>query len=263
MSNMLQVTTILGCKNSMIREGIRHILSSTRYKVHPEDLSCRGTAVPQLYGHAPFLFIIDSNLYPNGMSNVVRDLKGQHANARVVILGDGFDLEEMRLILQAGADGYCLATTGCEALIKYLDLVMLGEVVFPSSALLNAISPADEMIAISKDNAPVAMPLLQTERPSEAKDSVIRTLSSREAEILQCLMEGAPNKVIARKLEVAEATVKVHIKAILRKIRVANRTQAAMWAVNHLPGTGPEASWAQAQSSDRAMSQISPLLKIF
>jgi len=40
--------------------------------------------------------------------------------------------------------------------------------------------------------------------------------------------------VIARKLDVAEATVKVHIKAILRKIRVANRTQAAMWAVNHL-----------------------------
>jgi two-component system nitrate/nitrite response regulator NarL len=48
------------------------------------------------------------------------------------------------------------------------------------------------------------------------------------------LTQGAPNKVIARKLDVAEATVKVHIKAILRKIRVANRTQAAMWAVAHL-----------------------------
>ena len=51
---------------------------------------------------------------------------------------------------------------------------------------------------------------------------------------MHCLMQGSPNKVIARKLDVAEATVKVHIKAILRKIRVANRTQAAMWAVNHL-----------------------------
>jgi two-component system nitrate/nitrite response regulator NarL len=59
-------------------------------------------------------------------------------------------------------------------------------------------------------------------------------------------MQGAPNKVIARKLDVAEATVKVHIKAILRKIRVANRTQAAMWAVNHLSAGGMDASMVQA-----------------
>jgi two-component system nitrate/nitrite response regulator NarL len=48
-------------------------------------------------------------------------------------------------------------------------------------------------------------------------------------------MQGEPNKVIARKLEVTEATIKVHVKAILRKIGVGNRTQAAMWATEHLP----------------------------
>ena len=84
----------------------------------------------------------------------------------------------------------------------------------------------------------------------ENQDPAIRTLSSREAEILQCLMQGAPNKVIARKLDVAEATVKVHIKAILRKIRVANRTQAAMWAVNHLSGGGE----ASLQSSGERLA---------
>jgi two-component system nitrate/nitrite response regulator NarL len=61
-----------------------------------------------------------------------------------------------------------------------------------------------------------------------------RNLSGREDAILRLLMEGAPNKIIARKLGVAEATVKVHIKAILRKIRAQNRTQAAMWATTHL-----------------------------
>jgi two-component system, NarL family, nitrate/nitrite response regulator NarL len=55
-------------------------------------------------------------------------------------------------------------------------------------------------------------------------------LSTRETQILNCLRQGAPNKAIARRLDVAEATVKVHIKAILRKIGVANRTQAAIWA---------------------------------
>jgi two-component system nitrate/nitrite response regulator NarL len=74
-------------------------------------------------------------------------------------------------------------------------------------------------------------------------------------------MEGAPNKVIARKLEVAEATVKVHIKAILRKIRVANRTQAAMWAVSHLSASNQDASWLQA--GDRDPSQASTMAKVF
>jgi two-component system nitrate/nitrite response regulator NarL len=51
--------------------------------------------------------------------------------------------------------------------------------------------------------------------------------------ILEGLMLGESNKVIARKLEIAEATVKVHVKAILRKVRVRNRTQAAMWAMQN------------------------------
>jgi two-component system nitrate/nitrite response regulator NarL len=60
-------------------------------------------------------------------------------------------------------------------------------------------------------------------------------LSSRETEILYCLTKGSPNKVIARQLNLCEATVKVHIKAILRKIGVFNRTQAAIWAADHMP----------------------------
>jgi two-component system nitrate/nitrite response regulator NarL len=67
-----------------------------------------------------------------------------------------------------------------------------------------------------------------------------RRLSQREQEILRWLMEGAPNKVIARKLNVAEATVKVHIKAILRKIGAHNRTQAAMWATQQLGSASDE-----------------------
>src|SRR5262249_5667887 len=59
------------------------------------------------------------------------------------------------------------------------------------------------------------------------------TLTDRETAILTCLTEGQSNKRIARRFGVAEATVKVHIKAILRKIRAKNRTQAAIWAVDH------------------------------
>jgi len=58
----------------------------------------------------------------------------------------------------------------------------------------------------------------------------------RELEILACLVSGHPNKIISRQLEISEATVKVHVKAILRKIGVQNRTQAAIWAVGERLG---------------------------
>lgn len=60
-----------------------------------------------------------------------------------------------------------------------------------------------------------------------------RKLSEREVQILDSLVKGHANKVIARTCDISEATVKVHMKSILRKIRVANRTQAAVWALEH------------------------------
>jgi len=234
----MHVVTILGCKNSMVREGLKHVLSNTRYKVYPEDLVQRDPAQPLSTGGAPLLLVLDANVYLDGMEEAIRSLKAHYTDARIVVLTDSFDMNAMMAALQAGVDGYCLATIGCDALVKYLDLVMLGEVVFPSSIFLSALSASDRA---SNTHEPVPVedsrPLPMT-RVADAANLPGRTLSSREAEILRCLTQGAPNKVIARKLDVAEATVKVHIKAILRKIRVSNRTQAAMWAVAHLPTAG-------------------------
>jgi two-component system, NarL family, nitrate/nitrite response regulator NarL len=81
-------------------------------------------------------------------------------------------------------------------------------------------------------------------------DAVEKSPSNREAEILKYLVSGFSNKMIARHLGITEATVKVHLKGILRKIRVSNRTQAAVWALNNgievpslpLPNTGAAGS---------------------
>ena len=72
------------------------------------------------------------------------------------------------------------------------------------------------------------------EQPGKAifvtpEDALAPQLSSREKSVLRCLIKGNSNKCIARKMDIAEGTVKVHVKAILRKIRVHNRTQAAIW----------------------------------
>ena len=58
-------------------------------------------------------------------------------------------------------------------------------------------------------------------------------LSEREMRVLELLAHGQPNKLIAAKLNIAEATAKLYLRSILRKLRVSNRTQAALWAVEH------------------------------
>jgi two-component system nitrate/nitrite response regulator NarL len=104
---------------------------------------------------------------------------------------------------------------------------MLGEAVFPSAVLGLVREGADD--EAGEDEAGF-------EEPREAEDKLQpKGLSVRETVILRCLMEGDSNKLIARKFDITEATVKVHVKAILRKIRAKNRTQAAIWAATHLP----------------------------
>ena len=85
-----------------------------------------------------------------------------------------------------------------------------------------------------------ALDAAQTPAESSA-DEITHRLSRRELLILRMLTEGASNKVIALKMVITELTVKVHMKAILRKLRLQNRTQAAMWARNHVH----EAVWAR------------------
>ncbi|MXQ14650.1 hypothetical protein GR328_25015 [Microvirga makkahensis] len=107
---------------------------------------------------------------------------------------------------------------------------MLGESIVPSAVLLSgAMDAAPDQDRPCCDNGA---------EESGLSDLRACGLSARETQILDCLREGSPNKVIARKLDITEATIKVHVKAILRKIGASNRTQAAMWASQRLPRRG-------------------------
>ena len=116
----------------------------------------------------------------------------------------------------------------CDAFIKSIELVAMGETVFPPAFLSFALDSKTDLgrKATQPDESERAV-FVTTE------DTVASQLSPREKSILRCLIEGDSNKSIARKIDIAEATVKVHVKAILRKVRVQNRTQAAIWATNH------------------------------
>jgi two-component system, NarL family, nitrate/nitrite response regulator NarL len=117
----------------------------------------------------------------------------------------------------------------CEAFVKALELVMLGETILPLELLsfFRKTLSAEAQLKTTQDVVGIAPGF-----PPVKKDD-LPSLSFRETCILRCIVDGASNKIIARKLDITEATVKVHVKAILRKIRVHNRTQAAIWATKY------------------------------
>jgi two-component system nitrate/nitrite response regulator NarL len=168
---------------------------------------------------------VDASNSSEKLFNFIELLKKRLPEAKIVLVADQFDVRLVRRGFAAGVDGFCSAASGREVLIKSLELVMMGERILPGMLVRSLLS----QVALNADNdqdRPIAEPL--------PLDPGMHKLSNREAEILRCIMQGEPNKVIARKLEVTEATIKVHVKAILRKIGVGNRTQAAMWANENL-----------------------------
>jgi DNA-binding NarL/FixJ family response regulator len=97
----------------------------------------------------------------------------------------------------------------------------------------------------------VAAPIAGTPKDASSPASPAKMLlSERESRIIKMLAKGHPNKLIASEIDVTEATIKVHIKSIMRKLRVQNRTQAALWAVDH--GYNAPAGSIQAATADQS-----------
>ncbi|PVE21767.1 hypothetical protein DC522_24690 [Microvirga sp. KLBC 81] len=222
------IPTALICDNSLLRSGLQRILSETPFII-AEPASVAGSKRFQGLAPEAALVLIEASQNTGRVLEIVKQVREQLPEARIVVLADQFDLRFVRLGRAAGADGFCLAASAPEVLIKWFELVMVGEAVMPS-AILRSIA-----IGTAPDQD---QPLHDDMEGPSLSDLKTYKLSAREMEILGCLKEGAPNKLIARKLDITEATIKVHVKAILRKIGASNRTQAAMWASQRLPRTG-------------------------
>jgi two-component system nitrate/nitrite response regulator NarL len=206
-----EVITVLVCNNAMLRMGLKHLLANTCFAVS-ETTFDQTTLSLRCSETTPALFIVDVSSSSDEVVETIRHLKSQYPAARMVVTADHFDLSFVRRGHDAGVDGFCLTASSREVLIKSLELVMLGQIVLPRTLLrlvlgTMAMNPKPP----SEDNKAVVERKFTEPRANN--------LSPREAEILGCIMGGAPNKVIARQLDVTEATVKVHVKAILRICR--------------------------------------------
>jgi two-component system nitrate/nitrite response regulator NarL len=222
-STFPHVTTLLICRNTVLHAGLRHILSDTQFAL-ADDLLEPTSDVSTIAGGEPVLILLCESLSLNEYLESLERLKAQCPSAGVVVLADHLEPNAVMRLYEAGLTGLCSPAMLGSTLVKALELVVAGETFLPAAVGLALLEQ------LSRRSVPDA----QVVRTTPAAGLAGR-LSDREAQILRCLMQGASNKMIARELRLAEATVKVHIKSILRKVQAANRTQAAMWAQQHLP----------------------------
>jgi DNA-binding NarL/FixJ family response regulator len=201
----------------------------------------------------------------------IRSLRVALPSARWILLTGECDIGVVREALEIGVDGLLHEDSLAQVLKLVIELVLLGHSCIPvefAKQVCGGPQRGDEG-SLDQDeeharretagfgrghdatNTEVLHPrpqprprveVIEFRRdPGENRPSGFRDtgrLSDREEQILECLAKGSPNKLIARELHIAEATVKVHVKALLRKMRVSNRTQAAIAAPDFLGASG-------------------------
>ncbi len=212
--------------NSIVREGLRRLLSEQEHQVLHACASLDDLDQAYVAGEGHLLLLIEEPGV-EWRGKTLAQARQRFPSARIAILANQFDFDTMLAAFRSGAEGYLTNDLSWERLTGYLDLIALGEKIFPSQLAQKLI---EQYSAPNSD-------------PANALTVESANLSAREKEILQRLIAGLPNKVISRELSISEATVKVHVKAVLRKLGVANRTQAAIWAAAQgLQSLAPEGS---------------------
>lgn len=202
-------TVIVG-KSVFFKNGMRRLLEGSE---RIDECDTLGDAIARYSGDpSPHVILIHSgDLLTEAGDPIDVDLDD---TLRIIVIAQEFDKGHLATFLGQGAKGYLLETVTPEVMQASIELVRLGETVLPSClAEYVNVAPA----------VPAKIPL-----------------SPKEQDVIRCLAQGLANKEISRSVGIAEATTKVHVKAIMRKLGVSNRTQAAIWAINH--GLGPQVS---------------------
>lgn len=206
---MESVPTCLIESNYLVREGLKILFGETKFKIVEEIDN------PVEKAENADLVILGLNENDNNLENLVNQVKNYYASSRIVVLSSGIQPDFIKFCFSHNIDGYLAKNMPPSSLLGSLNMIMEGEKMYPATAL-------EFFMSNDKRN--------KTDGNS---------LSNREVEILKHVADGKTNKEIALHRNIAESTVKAHLKTILRKLSLSNRTQAARWAFNEgLAGTG-------------------------
>ena len=219
---MPQAKVLLVAHSPLVREGLRHLLANdTLCIVGEEQTLPRALSLLRALDQTVDLVLYDDENQDNACTDLVT-IRDEFPQIALVILTAEVNSEDLDEAIRAGVRG-----------------------ILPRSISGKALDLTLQLLLLQKDL--MAGPVRRPKQPGLTSSPTLRTgcnshpdLSRRETDILKLIRNGASNKQIARSLNLAEATVKVHMKSLMRKIEADNRTQAAVWAMNQGPCYAPD-----------------------
>lgn len=206
-----QYTIILIDDHPMLRSGVKQLISlEPQLKVIGEASSGQqGIELAEKLD--PDLILLDLNMPGMNGLETLDQLRTRTLSGRVVVFSVSNHEDDVISALKRGADGYLLKDMEPEDLLRSLHQAAAGQVV------------------LSEALTPVLAASLRESRPSSERD--VQQLTPRECDILKLIAQGLPNKMIARKLMITESKVKVHVKHLLKKMKLKSRVEAAVWVL--------------------------------
>jgi DNA-binding NarL/FixJ family response regulator len=207
------IRVLLADDHGVIRDGLGRLIAGL------DDVELVGTAgdgaeaVDRARELAPDVVLMDLDMPKLDGIEATRQILADRPGTAVLVLTAFSDRPRILGALEAGACGYLLKDVTSEEVAEGIRAAARGE------------SPLDPRAA-------------RTVLSARTEPDPLAGLSEREREVLELLVEGLPNKLIARRLEISEKTVKSHLTRIFRVLDVTDRTQAALWAERH--GLGPK-----------------------
>jgi len=234
---------------ALVREAMVSLMEN-----HSYDVLCSAASVADVdsgsFGKTQPELVILGALPADRVAQATGQIRDLWQTAKIILLFESASATDLQKLLASEFNACIPLHVSPHTLIGTLQLVaredlrivVLGETSVPEVAIngqtqkysdpTGAMWIERQRRAECGQPAPIESTLAVQHRCETAvRDPASRRLSEREEQILKALVRGHSNKVIARTCAVTEATVKVHMKSILRKIRVANRTQAAIWAL--------------------------------
>jgi two-component system, NarL family, nitrate/nitrite response regulator NarL len=219
-----RIQLLLVDDHNLFRRGLRALLSQDgRFEVTAEAGDIGEALRCLAQAPRPDVILLDNHLPGVRGVDAIPALKDAAPGARILMLTVSENEDDLAAALRAGADGYLLKTVESDQLGDTIVKVLDGESVISPEMLT-------KLVAVFRARRPDSAPVpLDPPRFGPSPD----LLSPREREILLLIARGESNKLIARGLDIAETTVKIHVQHILRKLGLSSRVQAAVYATNH------------------------------
>ncbi|RLA47098.1 MAG: two-component system response regulator NarL [Gammaproteobacteria bacterium] len=207
----LKNTVLLVDDHPLLRKGVSQLLELEDDIEVIGEASSGKDAIRQALDHNPDLILLDLSM--KGMDGIetLGALRDAGVDSRIVVFTVSDDRTDVVSALKSGADGYLLKDTEPEELVDNIRQACSGKMVLSEQLT--------EVLAMSFRN----------DRQQQGPDLAV--LTRRELQIVKYIAEGLSNKLIGRKLDIAESTVKVHVKNLLKKLGLRSRVEAAVWLV--------------------------------